>query len=304
MSEGRVLVAGGNGRLGRAVLTALGPRGCAGVRRSDAAPDPILIDANGEVDPSALDGISAIINCAGRVTGTEEALDQANLHYPATLAERARAAGVARFVQVSSFSIFGRTERVDAATPFVPATAYGASKLKAEQALAALDTMHFQTVALRLPFMFSAEQPALLGRLVAIMRRTRTLPTLRNNPSRRSMITYDGAAAALVTLATAPDVPAGGLTAADPAPLELVMVARLIGERLGDRIAVIPAPAALVAVARWAAPTLVDRLFGSSVLDQAANWLAGADTHRVEDALLDYLDRLAALEPARHQPRI
>jgi len=304
VSEGRVLVAGGNGRLGRAVLAALGPRGRAGVRRSDAATDPVLIDTDGDVDPRLLDGISAIINCAGRVTGTNEALDEANFRYPATLAERARAAGVARFVQVSSFSIFGRTARIGAATPLAPTTAYGASKLKAEQALAARDTVAFQTVALRLPFMFSAEEPQLLGRLVAIMRRTRILPTLRNKPSRRSMITYEGAASALVTLATAPAVPGSTLMAADPAPLELVTVARLIGERLGDRIAVIPTPAALVAAAQWAAPTMIDRLFDSSVLDPAANWLAGANTHRVEDALLHYLDRLAALRPARHQPRI
>ena len=61
MSKGRILVTGGNGRLGRAVLTALGARGVAGIRRRALGDDAVLIEGNGVVDPAALAGVTAIM---------------------------------------------------------------------------------------------------------------------------------------------------------------------------------------------------------------------------------------------------
>jgi len=293
VSTERILVTGGNGRLGRAVLQQLGGRGVAGVRRPDAAKGAILIDANGATAPRALDGITAIINCAGRTAGAHDAINQANIIYPTRLAESARAAGVRRFVQVSSFSIFGRTEHIGPDSPYAPAGQYGRSKLAAEQVLTTLDSAEFRTVPLRLPFMFSAEEPALLGRLVTMMLRLRALPTLAAKPSRRSMITYAGAADILIALAQAPDIPRRGLAAADPEPLALPTIARLIGERLDRRIAIVPIPRAAVALAAMAFPLLVDRLFGSSILAPSANLAASSGAHSVEAELARYLDRLA-----------
>jgi nucleoside-diphosphate-sugar epimerase len=278
--------------LGRAVLMALGARGVAGVCPRDAANDAIQIDDNGVVDPSALAGVVAIVNCAGLVVGMPGAIERANVTYPTTLARRARAAGVQRFIQVSSFSIYGRTERIDAATLIAPVGDYGRSKLEAEQALFTLDRPDFRVAALRLPFMFSVEEPALLGRLVAMMLRLRMLPTLAKKPSRRSMITYAGAADTLLGLTTAAVLPAGILTAADSEPLELLTVARLIGERVGRRVAIVPIPEALLPVASKAFPTVVDRVFRSSVLAPSANLLRDAGEHGVEATLIRYLDEL------------
>ncbi|MEG8047521.1 NAD-dependent epimerase/dehydratase family protein [Sphingomonas aerolata] len=186
---GRVLVTGGNGRLGRAVLAALGDRGVGGVR-GEGINGAIAIDSAGTVDAARLAGIDAVINCANLVSGTQADIEQANRLYAVAVARRARAAGVGRFVQVSSFSIYGDAERIDGETSLAPQTDYARSKLAAEHELADLATRDFRVVSLRLPFMFSASEPALLGKLVTAMLKLRMVPVPRGSASRRSMITY------------------------------------------------------------------------------------------------------------------
>jgi len=291
---GRILVTGGNGRLGRTVLSLLGERGVAGVRRPETMPGAVLVDADGEVDPPSLAGIAAIINCAGRVTGTAEQIEQANVTYPATLLLHARAAGIPRFVQVSSFSVFGRVERIDKSTPIAPASDYGRSKAKAERVLLALDDSAGQVAALRLPFLFSDAEPALLGSLVGAMVKAHVWPVLPGEPVRRSMITYGSAAEALIALSLAAETPPAVQMAADPAPLALATVAAAVRERLDKRVVMLPLPRIAAIVAQRLAPGVADRLFRSSVLAAEANMLTDGGCRQVRAEMLAYLDRLAA----------
>ena len=306
MSGGPVLVTGATGRLGRSVLEALGARGVAGVRRREDERGyrrgAILVTSDGEVDRAALTGIAAVINCAGRVDGPGGEIEQANVAYPTALARAARQAGVARFVQVSSFSVFGRTEHIGPESPVAPADAYGRSKAAAEGALAALDAPGFRTLPLRLPFMFSADHPAHLGRLVATLRRLRVLPAPAGKPSRRSMMTYAGAADALVALADGANASGGAAAAADPRPLALDAIARAVEARLGTRIVILPVPGPVVTAVGAVAPGLANRLFRSSVLDERANLLFAPGPNGVEEEMHAYLDRLAGVRPSAGHP--
>lgn len=292
MAPGQILVTGGNGRLGRHVLALLGDRGVAGVRRAIEGSPVLVIDGDGSVDPSQLAGFHAVINCAGCVTGSVDELVRANVHYPMAVARAAREAGVARFVQVSSFSVYGRPQCINVHTALETESDYGSSKLAAERALATLDDIGFQVTSLRLPFMFSATEPALLRPLVAAMLRLRILPTLRGAASRRSMLTYAGAADALVRLATQPMQPAGVLVAADPEPLELTAVAQAIRTILGRKVLIVTLPAVLGHWARPLAPATIDRLFRSSLLDPSMNMLVEGTAYPVAADLHAYLRQL------------
>jgi len=285
-----ILVTGGNGRLGRAVLAQLGTEGLSGVRRS-GIPGSVQIDSEGRIDTAMLAGVTAIINCAGRVTGTTAEIDAANIAYPLALARAARDAGVPRFVQVSSFSVYGRVEHIDAVTPLMPDGDYGRSKVAAEQGLAALATPAFTTVALRLPFMFSVCEPALMGRLVPLVRRMHVLPVRSGAVARRSMITYAGAAQALLVAARMPVNGASTPAAADPRPLALDAIAQALRDR-GHRVATLPLPGAAIAIAARLVPGVVDRLFRSSVLVDSANMMRDGTAYPVVDELAGYIARL------------
>lgn len=270
----------------------LGTRGVAGVRRGADASQVLVINGNGGVNPSRLSGFDAVINCAGRVTGTVDELRQANVDYPLALANAVREAGVPRFVQVSSFSVYGRAPCIDTGTALVPESDYGRSKLVAERALAALGDSTFQVTSLRLPFMFSVTEPTLLRPLVATMLRLRVLPTVRGNPSQRSVLTYASAADALVQVATRPKPVPAVLIAADPEPLALVAIARTIQTVLGRTILIVPLPAVLARGLRPLAPGTIDRLFGSSLLAPSANMLADGTAHSAAAEIKAYLRQL------------
>ena len=303
---GLILVTGATGRLGQTVLARLGEHGVAGQRQCDVISNRImLIDSDGTVDRAALQGVSAIINCAGRVHGSLAEIDQANIMYPAALARAARDAGVARFVQVSSFSVHGRIEYIDTNTPVAPIDGYGQSKATAEQMLQTLTTANFRPISVRLPFMFNAAHPALLGQLVALLLRVHLLPTPISGPALRSMINYDAAAETLIALANQSAAHDGcAALAADPSPLALPTLARAIRDHLGRRVAILPLPTAMTKLAELIAPAAANRLFRSSVLDPTTNIVKSAPAISVERELLNYLHRLSAARSAgQHHER-
>ncbi|KTT69246.1 NAD-dependent epimerase/dehydratase family protein [Sphingomonas sanguinis] len=284
-----ILVAGGNGRLGRAVLAQLGQNGRAAVRHRGTA-GAIFIDSDGNVDPADLAGVTAIVNCVNLVHGTTADINRANVAYPRVLARAAREAGVQRFVQVSSFSIYGRAERIDAATPLAPESDYGRSKLVAESELAALATPNFSVVALRLPFMFSLEEPALMGRLVPLIQKLHFVPVRAGIPVQRSMITYAGAAEALLcALHSDSQDGAGTVVAADPRPLELGDIGQALRAR-GHRVATLPVPKFAIVAARRVVPGIVDRLFRSNILAHDINMMRDGTAYPVTAELAAYIE--------------
>jgi UDP-glucose 4-epimerase len=273
------------------MLDLLGSRGRAAIRNPTAPDDALVIGSDGAVDPAHLHGLDAIINCAGRVDGALSDIEQANVTYPIAVARAARAAGVPRFVQVSSFAVYGSVERIGPETPLYPASPYGRSKLEAERRLQDLATPDFRPLSLRLPFMFSAEDPALLGRLVAIMRRLGALPSPAGKLARRSMITYAGAAEALLRRATT-DASPEVLAAADPRPLALTEIAQAVARELDRRITILNLPRPAVAAIGVVAPGVATRLFRSSVLDASANLLDATAPFPVAAELHRYLELL------------
>lgn len=153
----RILVTGGRGFIGRALVPLLLARGheVTVTSRSDECGEPtwpgvkLIQTASLGADTDwaeALEGINAVVHLAGRVhVMNETAVDPlaafraVNAEGTRRLAEAAVAAGVDRFVLLSSIKVNGEAARPD--TPFTadqppaPVDPYGISKLEAEQAL-------------------------------------------------------------------------------------------------------------------------------------------------------------------------
>jgi nucleoside-diphosphate-sugar epimerase len=271
-----ILVNGARGHLGRAVVAQLGDAHVIiGTRRLDEVRrGAIFIDSDGYVDPAALLHVGAIINCAGQVTGEEAQVTQANVDHPLSLARIAKAAGVARFVQVSSFSVYGHAQSIDGTTPIAPANHYGITKRAAEDALLSLADADFSVICVRLPFMFGADNPALMGSLIGGLRGLPVLPVAAE-PVRRSMLTYGDAALALVDAAQAQrGVVSAVQCAADPIAFRFDMLARLMREAGLRPARLVPVPSLVSRAVVAIAPGVGRRLFASSVLDPASNSLS------------------------------
>ena len=162
----RVLVTGAAGFSGRTIARRLVAAGCEVVahRRSSPLPDDLaasaaVTDWQGDLaELDALpDGVEAVVHAAATSTPTgradavpAEVLTRDNALASARLVDAARAAGVRRFVYLSSLSIHGTVNErsLDASTPIREPDPYGVSKLMGESVLAASG---IPAVAIRLP---------------------------------------------------------------------------------------------------------------------------------------------------------
>lgn len=163
----RILVTGSRGYLGAEMVPALLAAGhqvegldvgffdgCDFGGPPEAIPD-LGVDLR-DVEAGQLEGFDAVIHLGALSNDPLGDLDanlthEINLHATVRLAEAARRADVSRFLFASSCSLYGAGGggALDERSSFHPVTPYGASKVGAEQALAALADDSFSPVYLR-----------------------------------------------------------------------------------------------------------------------------------------------------------
>lgn len=171
----RVLVTGHNGYIGPVMLRVLQAAGhdCVGLDtdyfvgcefEAAKAPCPELKVDIRDVTPEHLEGFDAVVHLAALSNDpmgdiNDDWTYDINLRATIKLAEYAKAAGVKRFVYASSCSIYGSSGIagfVDETAPFAPLTAYAISKVKCEEALAALAGPGFSPTYMRNATAFGA----------------------------------------------------------------------------------------------------------------------------------------------------
>jgi nucleoside-diphosphate-sugar epimerase len=169
----KVVVTGASGFIGGHLCTALGAAG------HEVAASALLEGA---------DAVVHLANVAHR-RADEAELRRVNVEGTARLAREAAAAGVRRFVYLSSVKVHGEESagtplRED--SPFAPQDAYGRSKLEAERVLAgAAGAM--ETVILRPPLVYGPRVKANFLALIRAVARGWPLP-LASVGNRRSLI--------------------------------------------------------------------------------------------------------------------
>lgn len=282
--QARVLVTGAGGFVGRAVLDRLAGRISLVCVTRSATPQATPgiewrhADLAAPLPPDLLDGITHIVHLAG-LSAAPEAEDAAallhavNVEATRRLAEAALAAGVRRFVFMSSLHVHGvRPPRqpVRAESPLVATDAYGASKIAAERALAEIARRGLSVVALRPPLVAGPGAGGNLARLTALVNRGLPLP-FGGIANRRPMIGADSLARAVEAALFAPGA-AGPYVLADGEGLSTADLIRAIARGLDRPARLVPIPARAAELVLRAAGKggAADRLFGSVTVDPSA----------------------------------
>ncbi len=265
----KVLVTGANGFVGQSLLLRLngmsGVTAIGSVRRAamvaDAhAPLVTMGDLSAQTDWSeALAGVRAIVHTAARVhvmadTATDplEEFRRVNVQGTLKLARQAAAAGVRRFVFVSSVGVngaetFQRPFTVhDEVAPHSP---YAVSKYEAElglQALAAETGM--EVVIIRPPLVYGPNAPGNFGSLMRWLRRGIPLPlgTIHNQ---RSLVALDNLVDLILTCITHPAAANQTFLVSDGEDVSTTELLRRMGQALGRPERLIPVPASWLKVA-------------------------------------------------------
>ncbi|NEU12043.1 NAD-dependent epimerase/dehydratase family protein [Methylobacterium sp. BTF04] len=259
MSTKLIALTGATGFIGRHLLQALSARGFRvrvllrrPVEVPEGASGAVVGDLSRPINmAAALAGVDAVVHSAGlahAMSGApEDDYRSSNTQATRGLAEAAARARVQRFVFLSS--IRAQTGAfadgiVTEADTAAPTDAYGRSKLAAEEALAEIG---LDWVALRPVLVYGA---GVKGNMAALMRLARTpypLP-LGSLAGRRSLVSVESLAEAVVTVLNAPDRIAGPLIVAEPEPLTLPEMIGALRSGLGRSPGIVPMPQALL---RW-----------------------------------------------------
>ena len=284
MSPDTILITGASGFIGGAVLAHLRDAGRP-VRGTARRPAPGL-ELAPPLDPTAdwtplLAGVDAVVHCAARVHVLRERspdpladFRRVNRDGTVLLAQQAAAAGVRRFVFISSIAVNGRTtppgRSFTAADPPAPEDPYGVSKYEAETALFGIAAATgMEVVILRPPLVHG---PGARGNFSTLLRAVKAgvpLPFGAVCDNRRSLV---GLSNLVDLIGICIDHPTAGhqvFLAADaesPSTAALLAeVARALGVR--SRLIAVP-PTWLEAMCRLAGkPVLAQQLLGNLRLD-------------------------------------
>lgn len=136
-------------------------------------------------------GYDAVVHLAGLAHSKETERNkllytEVNRDLTLSVAHKAKAEGIGRLLFVSTFNVYEpKTEHIDENTPLAPVTAYGRSKLEAEERLRELACGGFEVVIVRPPMVYGPDCPGNFARLKGLALRCPVFPSLNNA---RSMI--------------------------------------------------------------------------------------------------------------------
>lgn len=152
------------------------------------------LNLRGSTADESFHGFDAVVHAAGLAHRRESDADEAeyfrvNRDLALKTARTAKEQGVGQFIFLSSMSVYGLfCGHITADTMPAPNTAYGLSKLEAEQGLRALEDESFRVAVLRPPMVYGRGCKGNYPRLARLILRLPAFPSVRNE---RSMLYID-----------------------------------------------------------------------------------------------------------------
>jgi nucleoside-diphosphate-sugar epimerase len=279
------LITGATGFVGRALIDRLvrgRQRTVRAVVRAGAAALPAEVEqASGELEPpadwtAALAGVDTVVHLAARVhVMRDRAKDplaeyrRVNVDGTLNLARQAAAAGVRRFVAVSSVKVNGESGAFCESDSPAPRDAYGVSKLEAELGLrdvAARTAM--AVVIIRPPLVYGPGVRANFAQLIRAVARGVPLP-LGAIDNRRSLIAVDNLTDFIVRCMDHPAAADETFFASDGEDLATSELIRRLARVMGRpaRLLSVPPAALRLAAALVGRPEVATRLVESLTVD-------------------------------------
>ena len=262
MSQPRVLVTGANGFVGRTFCVETAARGFdvrGMIRHSCHLSAGIESVVVGSMDNSsdlqaALTGVEIVVHLAARVHVMRDAVTEpltefrrVNVQGTMNLARQSAAAGVRRFVFISSIKVNGEATRsgqpFTADTAPAPLDAYGISKMEAEQGLRKLAAhIGMEVVIIRPPLVYGPGVKANFAAMMHWLKCGVPLP-LGAIHNQRSLVALDNLVDLIVTCLTHPAAANQTFLVSDDEDVSTTELLRRMGQAIGQPARLIPVPA-------------------------------------------------------------
>ena len=292
-----ILVTGTSGFVGSALVTHLAQQGLkvrACSRRMAAHPNDVVESVSGVDLLTATDltflltGVYSVVHAAARVhvmheTSTDPLADfrMMNVDVTLRLARQAAAAGVKRFIFLSTIKVNGESTPVG--QPFLaadqpnPQDAYAISKLEAERGLQQIAAeTGLEVVIIRPPLIYGPGVAANFGRLLSWVKKGIPLPLGCATANRRSFVAIDNLTDFIVTCIQHPKAANQIFLVSDGHDVSTAALLRGMAKALNREALLVPMPVRWLA---WGA-----KLFGAT--EAAQRLLQSLQVDIVKNALL------------------
>lgn len=294
----KVGVTGGSGFLGGALIRALGADNvrCAGRNKPTGVPNTNFIESKMTHRCNYMEfllGLDVVVHCAAlaHIMKAEPLLEYGNANTLLTvkLAQQAAAAGVKRFVFISSVNVCG-TERDEVYSIHEaysrPTNDYAISKLEAEQSLVEVSkNTHMEVVIIRSPMIYGPSSKGNFRKLIQLVQLGIPLPFgLSNN--KRSLVAIDNIVDLITVCMSHPRAANRVFFVSDDDDVSTKEFIRRIGGAMSRRVVFYPVPLWLLELAAKiiGKEEAVNRLFGSfrvdiSLTKEVLDWVPPVNMH-------------------------
>ena len=233
-----VLVTGASGFIGDHLLEALKPAG-----------QPISLRDSGWSKTLASHRPAAIIHLAGyaHARGSEEEIWRVNADGTKSLAEEAVRCGVKRFIFLSSIQAVAEKtaqgQSVNTKTSTAPQSAYGKSKLEAEQLLRALSMeSRMEVVIIRPPLVYGPGVKANFRHLFQLVDKGIPVPLAALDSNRRSLVGVSNLIDLILLCLEHPAAANQTFHVSDDDDISTAELLRRMGKALGKPVRNLPVP--------------------------------------------------------------
>lgn len=265
MGKDKCLITGANGFIGRALIKKLSTDGLnlrLVVRNPKAAEgyDHFLVSSIDENTnwSDAFDDVHSVVHIAGLahvLSPSNEAelkkkFESVNTLGTLRLARDAAAAGVKRFVFISTIGVNGISNKKPFTAKDTPAPAdfYAASKLNAELGLIEISKQTgMELVIIRPPLVYGPDAPGNFGKLAKLAQTGLPLP-LGAIHNRKSFVGIDNLVDFIATSLTHPNAAGKTLLVSDDCDVSTTELLKVMAEASGKRAWLIPVPVAVLRI--------------------------------------------------------
>lgn len=227
-----------------------------------------------------LSNVDVFIHCAARAHVMDETLDDplaAYLHFNTEstlrLATQAAAAGVRRFVYLSSVKALGESTRIDEPfsydSPLAPEDDYGISKARAEEGLREIAARtDMEVTIIRPPLVYGRGVKANFAAMMRLAERNLPLP-LASVGNKRSMVALDNLVDLIMTCISHPEAGNQTFMVSDDADVSTPELLSAMTRAYGKKPRLLPCPPSALSLAAsvLGKRAVAERLLGSLRVD-------------------------------------